>query len=298
MYRSQDPITPLSVPARRFADQVDDGSRHMDTVSQSDLQVCAAALDAVRAQTPRVHCVTNTVVQNFTANVLLAFGAIPSMTINPEEIGDFVGGADALLLNLGTVDTDRKAAIPIALAAARQRDLSVVLDPVFIDRSPGRAEFARGLVSEGGMIVRGNRNEWNALTRDRQETDAAVDLDTRLEGFVTGGAGDDRAAERIAVVTGQEDLIVGSDKTRHVAGGHALMAMVAGVGCAQAAVMGALAARCPSRFHAALAGLLIFALCGERAARACAGPGTFEPEFLDALHRVTSADIAAMAARA
>lgn len=267
----------------------------MNTISQDDLQVCAAALDGVRARTPRVHCVTNSVVQNFTANVLLAFGAIPSMTINPEEIGDFVGGADALLLNLGTVDADRKAAIPIALAAARQENLPVVLDPVFIDRSPGRADFARGLISDGGMIVRGNRSEWNTLTGGDPDTSGPSDIDSRLKSFAAPDPPlDDPSAERIAVVTGKQDLVVGSGKTGHVAGGHALMAMVTGVGCAQAAVMGALAARCPSRFHAALAGLLIFALCGERAARASAGPGTFEPEFLDALHRVTAADIAAM----
>lgn len=266
----------------------------MNTVSQGDLQACAGALDAVRARAPRVHCVTNSVVQNFTANVLLAFGAIPSMTINPEEIGDFVGGADALLLNLGTVDADRKAAIPIALAAARRKELPVVLDPVFIDRSPGRADFARGLVSMGAMIVRGNRNEWNTLTDGGPDTNGSIDLDTRLKSFAVAGQDDNPAAERIAVVTGQQDLVVGSDKSKIVAGGHAFMAMVTGVGCAQAAVMGALAARCKSRFHAALAGLLIFALCGERAARACSGPGSFEPEFLDALHRVTAADIAAM----
>ena len=29
---------------------------------------------------PSVHCITNTVVQNWTANLLLAVGAIPSMT--------------------------------------------------------------------------------------------------------------------------------------------------------------------------------------------------------------------------
>lgn len=267
----------------------------MNAVSQADLQVCAAALDAVRARAPRVHCITNSVVQNFTANVLLAFGAIPSMTINPDEIGDFVGGADALLLNLGTVDADRKAAIPIALTTARRKTLPVVLDPVFIDRSPGRAEFARDLISQGGMIVRGNGNEWNALLDNRASAGGPTDLDPRLKNFVQDSPHNgDPAAGRIAVVTGPQDLVVGTGQSMAVAGGHPFMAMVTGVGCAQAALMGALAACCQSRFHAALAGLLVFALCGERAARSASGPGTFEPEFLDALYRVNADDIAAM----
>ena len=53
---------------------------------------------------PRVHCITNAVAQNFTANMLLAAGAVPSMTIAPKEVGRFAARADALLVNLGTFD--------------------------------------------------------------------------------------------------------------------------------------------------------------------------------------------------
>ena len=61
-------------------------------------------------RSPRVHCITNAVAQNFTANVLLAAGAVPSMTLSVEEIGPFVAGANALLVNLGTFDHERREA--------------------------------------------------------------------------------------------------------------------------------------------------------------------------------------------
>ncbi|MEC9470092.1 MAG: hydroxyethylthiazole kinase, partial [Pseudomonadota bacterium] len=35
-------------------------------------------LERVRQKTPRVHAITNAVAQSFTANVLLALGAVPS----------------------------------------------------------------------------------------------------------------------------------------------------------------------------------------------------------------------------
>ena len=38
-------------------------------------QIAAALLERLRARSPRVHCITNAVAQNFTANVLLAVGA-------------------------------------------------------------------------------------------------------------------------------------------------------------------------------------------------------------------------------
>ena len=39
--------------------------------------IAADILARVRARAPRIHCITNAVAQNFTANVLLAAGALP-----------------------------------------------------------------------------------------------------------------------------------------------------------------------------------------------------------------------------
>src|SRR5262249_10679111 len=95
--------------------------RDPDTAHASTGDLAAASADVLerlRARHPRVHCITNAVAQNFTANVLLAAGARPSMTIAPEEIGAFVAGADALLVNLGTFDRERRGATPTAPQAA------------------------------------------------------------------------------------------------------------------------------------------------------------------------------------
>ena len=73
-------------------------------------ETVAQCVARFRASKPHVHCITNSVAQNFTANVLLAAGATPSMTIAAEEIGDFVSMADALLINLGTMDSARTKA--------------------------------------------------------------------------------------------------------------------------------------------------------------------------------------------
>ncbi len=242
----------------------------MSVPTREDLDQCAAALAAVHEAAPRVHCITNFVVQTFTANALLALGAVPSMTINPEEVADFVAGADALLINLGTVDAERLKAIPLAFSAARDAGVPVVLDPVFVDRSPARARFARELAARKPDIIRANAAEWSAL----------------------GGAEPDAdSGSVVQVVTGETDRIIGAGQRIDHAGGHALMARVTGIGCVQSAIMAALAARSGSAFHAALAGLVLFGLCGERAARNAGGPGTFEPALLDALYASRPADL-------
>ena len=53
----------------------------------ADLPEIAADIVArVRKTRPRVHCITNAVAQAFTANILLATGAVPSMTIAVDEM--------------------------------------------------------------------------------------------------------------------------------------------------------------------------------------------------------------------
>src|SRR5712691_11172431 len=110
----------------------------------SDLpDIAAAILARLRAKGPRVHCITNAVAQNFTANVLLAAGAVPSMTISPDEIAEFVARADALLVNLGTLDRGRRESIEVAIEEATDERRPWVLDPVFVDRSQPRTAFAK-----------------------------------------------------------------------------------------------------------------------------------------------------------
>ena len=127
-------------------------------------EFAADILMRLRARSPRVHCITNAVAQTFTANTLLAAGAVPSMTLAADEIGAFVARADALLVNLGTFDDERREATAAALEVAGERRIPWVLDPVFIDRSAARADYAKALVAQHPAAVRLNGAEFAALS--------------------------------------------------------------------------------------------------------------------------------------
>ena len=75
-------------------------------------------LERLRTERIRVYAITNAAAQTFTANLLLAAGGIPSLTIAPKEVTAFTSRSAALLVNLGTLDEERCAAIPLAIAAA------------------------------------------------------------------------------------------------------------------------------------------------------------------------------------
>lgn len=76
-----------------------------------------------RTRSPLTHCMTNDVVQTFTANVLLALGASPAMVIEAEEAEQFAGMADALLINVGTLTTPAPSRC-VGLLRARWRQAS------------------------------------------------------------------------------------------------------------------------------------------------------------------------------
>ena len=232
-------------------------------------QTTAALIARLRARAPRVHCITNSVAQNFTANALLAAGAVPSMTLSAEEIGGFVAGAQALLVNLGTFDAERREATRIAVAAARERGIPWVLDPVFVDRSPQRAEFARELIALAPAAVRLNSAEFSTLAG----TGAAR---AAVAAFA-------RAAQTVVALSGATDVV--SDGARFVAigNGDPLMAKVTAMGCAGSALLAACLAVHDDAFTASAAALLVFGVAGECAAEKATGPGSFAVGILDAL---------------
>ena len=75
----------------------------------------AHALHLFHQHSPLVHCMTNDVVQTFTANTLLALGASPAMVIETEEASQFAAIASALLINVGTLTQPRAQAMSAAV---------------------------------------------------------------------------------------------------------------------------------------------------------------------------------------
>ena len=75
----------------------------------------AHALHLFHQHSPLVHCMTNDVVQTFTANTLLALGASPAMVIETEEASQFAAIASALLINVGTRShAHRRCVLPLS----------------------------------------------------------------------------------------------------------------------------------------------------------------------------------------
>ena len=242
--------------------------------------IAADVLERIKSRAPRVHCITNSVAQAYTANILLAAGAIPSMTISSEEIAAFVASADALLVNLGTFDAERRVAIGLALGSAGQGK-PWVLDPVFIERSPARAQFARDLVARRPAVVRLNKREFAALSGGDQDIEAAARFA--------------RAGHTIVALTGENDVVTDGERSATVHNGDALMSLVTAMGCAGSALVAAALAVEPDAWLATNAALLALGVAGEVAAQSAPAPGRFASWIIDALYSLDRATLRAHA---
>jgi hydroxyethylthiazole kinase len=235
-------------------------------------QDAAALLDRLRAGEPRVHCITNAVAQNFTANALLAAGAVPSMTLSADEIGAFVARSGALLVNLGTFDRERRKATERAVEVARHDNIPWVLDPVFVERAPPRAVFANILIARGPSVVRLNRAEFVALAGG-EPTKSALAAYAHENALTIG-------------LSGETDMVTDGERIATIGNGHPLMAKITAMGCAASALVAACLAVEPDAWRATAAALTIVGVAGEMAAAKSEGPGSFAVAIIDALHNL------------
>ncbi|MGH6728171.1 MAG: hydroxyethylthiazole kinase [Pseudolabrys sp.] len=253
-----------------------------DGTSCKDLpQFTAALIERLRARGPRVHCITNAVAQNFTANVLLAAGCVPSMTLSVEEIGPFVTGADALSVNLGTFDRERREATTLAAEIATRKKIPWVLDPVFVDRSSPRAAFALALIASKPKALRLNRAEFSALAESAPTREA-----------LTAYARDKNI---VLALSGETDWVDDGGRLARIANGHPLMGKVTALGCAASALVAACLAVEPDAWRATAAALTIVGVAGELAAAQANGPGSFAVAIIDTLHNLDEPTLLARA---
>ena len=240
------------------------------------------ALLRLRKERPLVHNITNLVVMNWTANVLLALGASPVMAHAPDEVGDFAAMAGALVVNIGTLDAPFIAAMTLAAQEANRHGVPWILDPVGAGATRYRTDTAMMLLGDQPSVIRGNAGEILAIADEVKSASRGVDSLASSDTAVDAARRLARRTGAVVVVTGATDYVVTTDRIGTVEGGHAMSQQVTGTGCATTAVIGAfLASEKP--FDAALHGLSIMKRAAAHAAPQSAGPGSFAMHLLDAI---------------
>ena len=253
-----------------------------------------ADLLAVRQQSPLVHSITNFVVMNYNANALLAVGASPVMAHAKEEVKDMVGIAQALVLNIGTLEPDWIESMRLALQAARARGVPVVLDPVGAGATPYRNAAIGELLRSGApSVVRGNGSEVMSvagLAAATRGVDSAASSGEALDAARALA----RDLQAVVCISGADDHVVDAGgRWATLSNGHPWMTKITGVGCSASAIVGAFTAVQPDPWRATLAAMAVLGVVGELAAERTqavgAGVGRMQIELLDGLQLLDEA---------
>lgn len=252
----------------------------MTILSQSD---CARADKILRSVRPLVQCLTNDVVQEITANVLLAAGASPAMVVSPEESGDFARIASAILVNIGTPTPERIEGMRHAVEAAVECGKPWVLDPVAAGILPWRDEVIASFVNMKPTVIRGNASEILALA-GMGAGGCGVDSTDASDSALVPAQALARKTGAVVVVTGERDFITDGHRTIVVEGGHPTATLVVGTGCSLSALVAAYCGAMPKMpLEAAAAACKAAKRAAEAAARTSTLPGTFRASYIDAL---------------
>jgi len=262
-----------------------------DNLVRETVEKSSDILEKIRREHPLVHNITNYVVMNFTANALLALGALPVMAHAVEEVEEMVGLANALVINIGTLSQPWIDSMVRAAQAARGRSIPIVLDPVGAGATRFRTEASLRLMGEAPVaVLRGNASEILAVAGQKGITRGVESVH---------GTEDARLAARdlaktygiVVAVTGAEDFVTDGLRMARISNGHPLMGRVTGTGCAASAITGAFCAAETDAFAAAIGALVTFGIAGELAALPNPGPGSFQVGLLDALDSIDGAVI-------
>ena len=254
-------------------------------------QKAAENLKMLRMKKPLIHNITNFVVMNYNANVLLAIGASPVMAHAKEEVEEMVSISNALVLNIGTLSPDWIDSMIKAGKKANKLDIPVILDPVGSGATEFRTGSARRLINEISIkVIRGNASEILSLAENRSgtkgvETRHSVDDVYTMAHMLANELG------LTLAVTGKIDLITNGDMILRVYNGHELMGFVTGTGCAATAVIGAFLAVDNDPVSASATALAYFGLAGELSSQKASAPGSFMTASIDALYEIDESSL-------
>jgi hydroxyethylthiazole kinase len=257
-------------------------------------RTAAVVVEALRSKKPLVQCITNYVSMDLVANLLNAAGASPAMVHDTREAGEFAGVADAVVANIGTPSPAWAEGMLTATAAARERGIPWVLDPVAVGATGYRRELAGQLLEHRPTVVRGNAGEILALAG---VAGASRGVDSAASAEEVG----DRAAMLaeqlgcVVAVTGASDLVTDGERQVIITGGDARAPMITALGCASTALVAACCAGHPDPFQASAAALAMITAAIERAGERADGPGSLRWRLLDELSVLTAGDVAAVA---
>jgi hydroxyethylthiazole kinase len=227
-------------------------------------------LNKVRENKPLVHHITNYVTVNDCANITLAIGASPVMADAIEEAADISAIAQALVLNMGTLNARTVASMIAAGKSANKKGIPVVFDPVGAGASVFRNETAALIMKEVKLsVIRGNISEIRFVAGLGSQTKGVDASQSDLAGAGSAGQTAKDLAQKLGcviVVSGAVDAVSDGKKIILVENGHPMLGNLTGTGCMCSSLIGSFCGASPNDIlSASAAAMMSMGIAGELA---------------------------------
>lgn len=240
------------------------------------------SLHNIRKKQPLVHCITNYVVSNVTANGLLAIGASPVMADEVNEVEEMVSIANGLLLNIGTLNERTLNAMIVAGKKANEKNIPVVLDPVGVGATSYRKEAVEQIIHEVRIdVLRCNIGELAAIA-NVPWTAKGVDSGEGIMDIASIAKNTAKQLNCIVVVTGAIDYVTDGVSSYQIGGGDERATQITGAGCLLSAICAGALALEGNKLENIEHVLKDYKKVGEYASKA-SHMGSFQVEFLNGL---------------
>jgi len=255
---------------------------------------CAGFLSLIRQKRPLIHHITNMVVANDNANAMLAIGASPVMALSRLEVEEMTAQADALVLNLGTLNPEIVESCLLAGKAANRKGIPIVLDPVGAGATQFRTRSAKKILTEIKIsVLRGNAGEIAALLGEADTMRGVDSMPTRLSPSVLARSASQNYGTVVGV-TGKIDYISDGSRLFSVRNGHHLMTAVSGTGCMSSSLCGAFATVDTDQVLTSVSALGFLGVCAEIAGKEAVGPGHFHSVLFDVMYNMNTKTLASL----
>mgnify|MGYP000913825256 CR=1 FL=1 len=255
-------------------------------------------IENVKAKKPLIHNITNYVTVNDCANILLSCGASPIMADDIMEVEDITALCNALVINIGTLNSRTIESMIMAGKKANALNHPVILDPVGAGASRFRTETTFRLLKEVRLdVIRGNISEIKTVYSGSGSTKG---VDANIEDAVTDENIDEvilfakKLSEKlnsVIAITGAVDIVSNSKKAYIIKNGNPMMSKVTGTGCMLSSLIGAYCAANNDNFLDATAvAVCAMGLCGELAygkvIQGDGGTSSFRMHLIDFMSKI------------
>jgi hydroxyethylthiazole kinase len=247
-------------------------------------------LEKVRKVSPLVHHITNWVTISDCANIVKVFGGSPVMAHAPEEAADMASIANAVVVNIGTLNNSTIEAMKQAVSAANKKGIPVVIDAVGVGATKYRNDKIKELLQYKIAVLKGNASEI-ASTAGISVSTKGVDSGKVSGDIIKIAKNLAYELECVVVVTGKEDICTNGANVVIVKNGSAMMSQVVGTGCMAGSVIGTFCAVENDYLFASVAGLVCFEIAAENADKTSEGPGTFKTKMFDKITTLSDISI-------